>query len=110
MYFIIQSYLSVALTFVLGFAYPSGKTWKSIEFSGNFARIPGNKREIGVLCQWFDIDRNGYLNIISGLKHGCVDIDNYRLSVPQPLQYNGYYYIRYDFLTEIWNKVFIEIR
>ena len=101
---------SCLLEFVLGFAYPSGETWKSIEFSGNFARIHGNKREIGVLCQWFDIDRNGYLNIVSGLKHGYIDIENYRLSVPQPLQYNGYYYIRHDVLTEIRNKLFIEIR
>ena len=26
---------SCLLGFVLGFAYPAGKTWKSIEFSGN---------------------------------------------------------------------------
>ena len=100
---------SCLLGLILGFAYPSGKTWKSKEFSGNFARIHGNRREIGVLCQWFDIGRNGYLNVVNGLKHGYINIENYRLSVPQPLEYNGYYYIRHDVLIKIQNKVSVEI-
>ena len=37
-------------------------------------------------------------------------IENNRLSVPQPFEYNGYYYIRHGVVNKKRNKISEEIR
>lgn len=69
---------------VLGFGYMEGKTWKSIEYSSNFAKVTGNKKPIGLLCQWYNVDKNGKLLPINVSVHGYISIDAYKMTLPYP--------------------------
>lgn len=40
---------------ILSFAYLEGKTLKSHEYSSSYANISNNTKEIGVLCQLYDV-------------------------------------------------------
>ena len=46
------------LGLVLAFAYLEGKTWKSTEFSSDYANVKENGRNVGVLCQWYFLEKN----------------------------------------------------
>lgn len=70
---------------VLSFAYMRGSTWRSIEYSNTFANVSGNKKPIGVLCHWFNVDSNGNLTLLALAVHGYIAIEQYRLTLPPPI-------------------------
>lgn len=69
---------------VLGFGYMEGKTWKNLEYSSNYAKVSGNKKPVGLLCQWYNVDKNGTLLPIKVSVHGYICIDSYKLTLPYP--------------------------
>lgn len=69
---------------VLSFFYTTGETWKVKEYSNFYANISGNKKSIGVLCQWFDLDNSGYLTLVQVTVHGYYAIEQYRFTIPAP--------------------------
>lgn len=62
-----------------------GSTWKSIEYSSNFAKVKGNKKTVGVLCQWYDVDQKRHLLPLNVEVHGYIPIDSYKLTLPLPI-------------------------
>ena len=59
---------------MLGFAYLEGKNWKNTEFSADFVNTCGNKREVGVLCQWHTLSKDNVLSPVPMDVHGYFNI------------------------------------
>lgn len=71
---------------VLGFGYPEGKTLKSHEYSSSFANINGNKKKIGVLCDWYILSKNQNSLLSQPMTtHGCIDICQYKMTISPPV-------------------------
>lgn len=90
---------------VLSFAYMTGQTWRSIEYSNNFANVSGNKKQIGVLCHWFDVDNNGNLTLLELAVHGYLPIERYRLTLPYPIFTEIGVRLSNDIYTEIKDRL-----
>lgn len=50
---------------VFGFGYLGGTTRQTKEYSCSYANIEGNRRDIGVSCQWFGFTKRGHLSLIN---------------------------------------------
>ena len=63
-----------------------GRTgWKSIEYKGSYVDTSIDKRELGVLCQWYIIDSSNLSLKVAKLEtHGYLEISRYELHIPQP--------------------------
>lgn len=57
---------------------------KNKEYTNTFAKITGNTKSIGILCNWFNIDNNGNLILVKTAVHKYVPINNYILTLPVP--------------------------
>ena len=63
----------------------SGPTNKSLKYSGGFANVNGNTKDIGVLCHWYKPDENkNNFSLISMEKHGYIQIKNYLCTISEP--------------------------
>ena len=49
------------------------------------ANVSGNKKPIGVLCHWFNVDGSGNLMLLELAVHGYISIDQYRHTIPPPV-------------------------
>lgn len=67
---------------VVRFLYLKKVTWKNKKYTNTFAKITGNTKSVGVLCNWFNIDNNGNLILVKTVVHKYVPINNYILTLP----------------------------
>ncbi|XP_043289665.1 uncharacterized protein [Venturia canescens] len=70
---------------VLNFAYTDGTTKKSQEYSSHYARVKENTKEIGVLCNWYEIvPKSPDLVPVPMDVHGFISIKQYCSTISSP--------------------------
>lgn len=74
---------------VLQFAYMDETTWRKIEFTKPSANVhvetkTGEEKRIGVLCEWYTIEKSMNLEHLKIKVHGYLDIEYYKMHVPKP--------------------------
>ena len=67
----------------MSFAYTDGKTWKSREYSKDFAETENKSKTIGILCNWFDLKGNELVFVPMDV-HGFFNIRQYRFTIAAP--------------------------
>ncbi|KAK3928336.1 Calcium-binding protein 4 [Frankliniella fusca] len=80
---------SLIIARILAFSYLSGSSWRNQQYSSSSAPVqapnPNKKRGLGVLCNWYNVQKNGRLIAVSMDLHGYYPIENYLCTIPRPL-------------------------
>lgn len=96
----------VRLGLVLEFKYLIGKTFKEKEYSKSSAPIQSvGGKNIGVLCNFYSFDNNGFLSSITegndGGQHKFIDINTYVGSIKEPIYVNKVLTISPELVIEL---------
>ncbi|KAE8746002.1 hypothetical protein FOCC_FOCC007260 [Frankliniella occidentalis] len=72
---------------ILAFRFMVGTTWKNQEYKGMTASVTGNKKELGVLCSWFNPKEVGQTLVLKSVAmdvQGYYNLANYICTIPRP--------------------------
>ena len=94
---------SCLIGLISGFAYMNETTWKEIAYYKTFVEIgKSSQKNVGVLARWFVVDSDTRSLVLYPIKiHGYVDINQYKLSIPAPVQENGKFILPEEVLNKI---------
>lgn len=77
--------------YLLNFVYPDEKTWRKAEYSGKYANIEKNTKEIEVMCDWYAVNKDRSLKLVTSYTRGYVPISNYKFTLIPPVLENKKY-------------------